>query len=117
MAEINLKKLKYELRDVRDESYLADMTTFIPINSPKLPYQINDEIELPDSLVHKNNSLRFSTCKIQKIESFRGSEIVIAYLMPLKKEYVVAGRYDGKKLFRRRIEGIDWSGSDNWLKL
>ena len=115
MAEINAKRFEYELRDFRDGNYLADMLTLIPPDSPKQPYKVEDEIELTDSLVHKNNSKRFTICSIKKLEFLSGSKTIRAYLMPIKKEYIPAGRYDGEKLLGKRVDGIDWSGSDDWL--
>lgn len=100
-----MNKFDYELRDSRDNNYLASMWD-------KKDYALNDLTILPDSLIHKNNSKRLRICFIEAIVETFG-ETTILYITPTKKEYTPKGKMKFKNSVQR-INGVDWSGSE-WL--
>jgi hypothetical protein len=103
-----------ELRDARNGRYLGNMKSWFANVSMGNPYRVGESIPMPDSEMFRNNSKRIRDCVIQRVEVLSFSKVPRLYLMPTKKE-IRCGRIDGEKVFGRKINGIDWSGSDGWL--
>ncbi|MBP7708207.1 hypothetical protein KA107_00860 [Candidatus Pacearchaeota archaeon] len=112
-----VKTFEFILRDFRNNRYLGHMYSSFDKKREKKknPYSVGEMVSMPDEEIHQNNSKRIHECRIWKISKDNVGTSTL-YLMPTNIEVICAGYVRGNDLFRREVDGTDWSGSDGWLQ-
>lgn len=126
MANSDERRVEYILREIKTGKYLG--RALIWASDPKnfRPYSVGDLVPISDEQLFGNNSRRSRNCIVRKVDSDSCFKYDIAYLEVSLQETKVDGtisvgafkrRPENKKLDEEDSNnGIDWSGSEGWLK-
>lgn len=107
----------YDLRDAETGRYFADMQEWLSEQSEKDVYKQGDEISLPDAILYSNNCFRLRNCVVEELECTSSKNRFVMYLRVTREEIKPFGYIDWQRVKKRIINGVDWTGSDGWLKL
>ena len=102
----------YDLIDARDGTYLGSMLSWFRDKSKAVPYQVGDSVSIPPACTFLTNPEHPIECIVEKVDNSNFLEPTKLYILPTRKLTDCSRLFEAGAVFEKRINGIDYDGSE-----